>query len=72
MDKVLTISEVAQKLGVTEWTVRRWDKIGKLKAIRTPGGHRRYLEIDINRMLYSPSSPTDNASSRKTHNQEEP
>jgi excisionase family DNA binding protein len=39
-----SIGEVADKLGVTVATVRVWEKTGKIKAIRTPGGHRRFKE----------------------------
>lgn len=49
--KLLTTAEVAQKLNVTKWTLRRWDVCGKLPAIRTKGGHRRYKQQDINDFL---------------------
>ena len=50
-EKLLTTAEVAQKLKVTKWTLRRWDTAGKLPAIRTKGGHRRYRESEINQFL---------------------
>lgn len=50
-EKLLTTAEVAQKLNVTKWTLRRWDTAGKLPAIRTKGGHRRYRESEINQFL---------------------
>ena len=28
-------------------TVTRWARAGKLDAIRTPGGHRRYRKVDV-------------------------
>jgi len=34
---------VAALLFVDPKTVTRWAMAGKLAAIRTPGGHRRYL-----------------------------
>ena len=41
---LLSIGEVAQELGVSVSTLRRWDKLGKLKSVlRTLGNHRRYL-----------------------------
>ena len=40
-------SEVAVFLGVNEWTIRKWDKEGKLKSHRTPGGHRRWFAGDV-------------------------
>lgn len=43
--KLLNIKQAAQLLGVTPLTLRRWDKSGRLKAIRIgTGKHRRYEE----------------------------
>jgi excisionase family DNA binding protein len=48
MDKnLLTISEVAKILGVSIDTLRRWDKKGQLKSIRSEGGHRYYSKEQI-------------------------
>jgi excisionase family DNA binding protein len=46
-DELLTPSEVAAILFVDPKTVTRWARAGKLDAIRTPGGHRRYLRSDV-------------------------
>lgn len=48
MDKLLSISKTASILGVSYETLRNWDSGGKLKPIKTVGGHRRYKESDIN------------------------
>ena len=40
--KILTIKEAAEFLGVSIDTLRRWDAKGKLKAVRSSGGHRYY------------------------------
>ena len=32
-------------------TVTRWAKAGKLTSIRTLGGHRRYRETEVSRLL---------------------
>ncbi|TAE32663.1 MAG: IS607 family transposase [Candidatus Kapaibacterium sp.] len=47
MNKLLTIEEAAQQLGVSSITLRRWEKAGKITATRTQGGHRRYVLADI-------------------------
>ena len=47
MNKYISIGEAAQMLGVSMQTLRRWDKEGKLRAERTPSGHRRYLAADV-------------------------
>ena len=40
---LLTIGEMAKRMGVAVVTLRRWDKEGRLKPlVRTEGGHRRY------------------------------
>jgi excisionase family DNA binding protein len=41
-NKFLTIKKAADFLGVSIDTLRRWDLKGKLKAIKSPGGHRYY------------------------------
>lgn len=47
-EKLLTISEAAKVLGVSIDTLRRWDKSGKLIAIRKAGGtHRYYAQKDL-------------------------
>lgn len=47
MDKLYTISEVADKLGVTPKTLRRWELAGKFSPSRTVGGQRRYSMQDL-------------------------
>jgi excisionase family DNA binding protein len=45
---LLTISQAAELLGVSLDTLRRWDKSGKLVAIKKDGGtHRYYREKDL-------------------------
>lgn len=39
---LMTPAEVAAAFGVRVSTLRRWEKAGKLTAVRTLGGHRRY------------------------------
>lgn len=47
-EKLLTIAEAAEILGVSIDTLRRWDKSGKLVAIRKEGGvHRYYRQQDL-------------------------
>ena len=51
MDKLYSISKTAEILDVTAKTLRIWDKENKLKPVLTSGGHRRYKESDINKIL---------------------
>ena len=51
MDKLLTLQEAKSILNVSKSTLQRWDNSGKLIALRTEGGHRRYKLSDIKKML---------------------
>jgi excisionase family DNA binding protein len=44
-------NEVARLFRVTPKTVGEWEQAGKLAAIRTPGGHRRYPRADVEALL---------------------
>jgi excisionase family DNA binding protein len=48
---LLTPAEAAHKLGVTPNTVTRWSRAGKISAIQTMGGHRRFPRSEIERVL---------------------
>lgn len=50
-DKLLTPAEVAALFRVDPKTVTRWAKAGRLTAIRTLGGHRRYHETEIRGLM---------------------
>ena len=48
----LRVKEAAKFLGVSQMTLRRWDKRGKLKARRHPiNGHRLYLPSELESLL---------------------
>jgi len=53
-DGLLTPSEVAEIFGVNPKTVSRWASLGRITAIRTLGGHRRYSEAEIQAFLADP------------------
>ena len=50
-ERLLTPAEVATLFRVDPKTVTRWAKAGKLSSIRTLGGHRRYWESEVRRLL---------------------
>lgn len=50
-DQLLTPSEVAAMFRVNPKTVTRWARAGKISAIRTLGGHRRFRASEIRRFL---------------------
>lgn len=50
--RLLTPSEVAGLFRVDPKTVTRWARDGKIRCIRTLGGHRRYSEAEIRRLWH--------------------
>jgi excisionase family DNA binding protein len=63
---LLTPGEVAALLHVDANTVARWSNEGRLRAIRTPGGHRRYPASEVLRLA------RNNGSSRAAQRREPP
>jgi len=57
-EALLSPAEVAALFRVDPKTVTRWAKAGKLTALRTLGGHRRYNESEVLTLL----GRTDSAS----------
>ena len=51
MKNLLNIRETMDYLNVSKITLQRWDNSGKLKAIRTSGGHRRYKLSDLEKFI---------------------
>ena len=51
VEPLLTPAEVASLFRVDPKTVTRWARSGKLSAIRTLGGHRRYRESEVRHLL---------------------
>ncbi|HQP38007.1 MAG TPA: helix-turn-helix domain-containing protein, partial [Polyangiaceae bacterium] len=54
-DRLMSTGDVAEVLGVSEATVKRWADAGTLSCIRTPGGHRKFRLRDI---FFRGGSPT--------------
>jgi excisionase family DNA binding protein len=50
-EALLTPSEVAALFRVNPKTVTRWARAGKISAVRTLGGHRRFRATEIRRCL---------------------
>jgi len=59
-DEWLSLSDVAEFLGVHPSTVRVWSDKGMLPVHRTQGGHRRYLHSELD--LWRQSQRTNGAS----------
>lgn len=50
-ERLLTPGDVAELFAVTPKTVARWADDGKLHAIRTLGGHRRFHAEEVRSLL---------------------
>jgi excisionase family DNA binding protein len=50
-EQLLTPGEVARMFRVDPKTVTRWAASGRIGSIRTPGGHRRFRELEVNALL---------------------
>lgn len=53
MDKStwLSIGEAAKYLGISKDTLRRWEKKGKIKSVRSPSNHRYYTQNQLNQIM---------------------
>ena len=52
-EPLVTISEAASTLGVSEVALRQWTDEGRIKAFITPGGHRRYSKTELKKFMSS-------------------
>lgn len=48
---IISTKQVAQVLGVSEATVKRWSDAGTLRCFKTPGGHRKFRLRDVKAFL---------------------
>jgi DNA-binding transcriptional MerR regulator len=53
METSLTIAEVAERTGLTAYTLRYYERIGLIAAVpRAPGGQRRYASADMDWLAF--------------------
>ena len=50
----LTLGEASRALGVSEDTLRRWDRAGKLRTVRDDANRRRVPKSEIERLSRAP------------------
>ncbi|MDH6097793.1 MerR family DNA-binding transcriptional regulator, partial [Anabaenopsis sp. FSS-46] len=68
----ITPKEAAKILGVHVSSLRRWENEGKLKAIRTPGGQRRFILEEVEKIGGIPRTITTICYGRvSTHSQQD-
>ena len=51
MNDLIYPKKAAEMFGVTTTTLRNWEVAGKITAVKTLGGHRRYSLVEIEKML---------------------
>ena len=51
MEKLLAPREAANVLGISYPTLKQWIYHGKIKSVKTPGGHHRVPESEIDRLF---------------------
>jgi len=50
-ERLLTLSEACKRLGIHPNTLRKWDRQGKIRVVRTIGGRRRVPESEVERLM---------------------
>lgn len=57
--KLFSPREAAQVLGISYPTIKQWIYKGKIRTVKTPGGHHRVPEQQIDKFLYRASESRD-------------
>lgn len=57
MASLLTPREAALRLGISYPTIKQWLYQGKIKAVKTPGGHYRIPEAELDGLLHKAKQP---------------
>jgi len=57
MNELLTPKQVAQAIGVSESSLKRWCDRGMINTVRTPGGHRRMTAAGVMEFLRNRDQP---------------
>jgi excisionase family DNA binding protein len=50
------IEQAAKYLQCSKQILRKWESEGLVLPFRTPGGHRRYLQSDLDKLTHSPEN----------------
>ena len=53
MDTFMRIGQAARQLGVHPYTLKRWERAGLVRPLRSPGGGRYYRQRDLARLLHA-------------------
>ena len=58
VERWVNVGRACEMLGVNESTLRRWADAGEIRCFRTPGGHRRFALSDLDTLMGSAGSAT--------------
>ena len=50
--ELLRLTEAARQLGVSYPTLKQWIYHKKLRSVRTPGGHHRIPQLELDRLMF--------------------
>lgn len=64
---LLRPTDVAKRLGVSVNTLRRWERQGKLEAVRTKGNQRRFPDTVLSSSSRAIPATTDHATTRRRY-----
>jgi putative resolvase len=59
-ERLLTTTETCEKLGVSRWTLLKWEDSEELIPVKTKGGHRRFRESDVLRIMGVSTNTSNN------------
>lgn len=51
MEELISPRQASKMFGITTETLRKWELLGKVKCIKTLGGHRRFKLCEIESLL---------------------
>jgi excisionase family DNA binding protein len=50
-ERMLKPREASERLGIAPKTLVEWARASKIATTRTPGGHRLYPQVEVDRLL---------------------
>jgi len=64
---LITVREAARRLGVGYSSLKQWIYQGRVRTTRTPGGHHRIAESELERLLARQGKPPSRRQNRDGH-----
>lgn len=63
--ELLHLAEAAQELGVSYPTLKQWIYRGKIRSVKTAGGHHRIPRTEVDRILFATGKKAPQTESQK-------